>query len=125
MTNQTSLERHALRIIRKHTHDRPISRKALVGALQAVGELRGLSPDYADRKARQVIQDLRTNHPVGARIVSTSRGAGYFFATSAEEIEECMAEEESRIASLSQKLVNMRRAADRLRVQPMEQGRLL
>lgn len=117
-----SLERSTLEIIRKHDKDRPISRRELVVALQAVSELDGLSFAYADRKAREAIQELRTHHPEGARIVSTSKGAGYFFAQTPEEIEACLAEDLSRIESLSAKVRNMRRAAERMRVEPLRQG---
>jgi hypothetical protein len=120
-----SLEDAVLSIVRRATADRPVSRMDLLNMLWAGGQLLGISTTHADRKARDAIQRLRTEHPEGGRIVSTSRSAGYYWARTPEEIDACMAEDMSRVQALSAKLKNMRAARDRLVARPLEQGHLL
>jgi len=125
MHTNRSFEDDVLKTISLHGKDRPVSRDELVRWLRLAGWLNDISDHHADRKARDAIQRLRTEYPEGGRIVSTSRSAGYFWAQTPEEIEACMAEDESRMQALSAKLRNMRAARDRLRVRPLEQGHLL
>jgi len=125
MHTNRSFEEDVLAIVRLHPKYQPVSRDTLVRYLRFCGWLTDISDRHADRKARDAIQRLRTEHPEGGRIVSTSRWAGYFWAETPEEIEACMAEDESRMQALSAKLRNMRAARDRLRVRPLEQGHLL
>lgn len=124
MQTNRSFEDDVLAIVRRHPKDRPVFREGLVARLKAAGWLTDVSDHHADRKARDAIQRLRTEHPEGGRIVSTSRWPGYFWAETPEEIEACMAEDESRMRALSAKLRNMRSARDRLNIRPLEQGQL-
>jgi hypothetical protein len=124
MHTNRSFEDDVLWIIRQNSEEGPVSRDQLIRWLRAAGWLTDISDRHADRKARDAIQRLRTEHPEGGRIVSTSRSAGYFWAETPEEIEACMAEDESRMRALSAKLRNMRSARDRLNIRPLEQGRL-
>jgi len=125
MNSNRSFEDAVLSIICQHRKNRPVFRNGLVARLRAAGWLTDIPDRHADRKARAAIQRLRTEHPDGGRIVSTSRSAGYFWAQTPEEIETCMAQDESRMQALSAKLRNMRAARDRLLVTPLEQGQLL
>jgi hypothetical protein len=110
-----------LSIVRHHTVHDPIGRMDLVRRLRMRGFLVDVKDEYADRQAREAIHWLRTNHLEGGRIVSNSRGSGYYMAQTADEIEAHISEEESRMAATADKVRNMRRVADSMRADVVQE----
>ena len=123
----SSLPSAILGLVRHRRADDRIGRLELVGALRARGFFLDVSDETADRRMRAAIAVLRTTTEEGARIASTSDGSGYWYARSPEEIEVCAAGLASRISSINAAVRNMRREADRLKLQSqqLEQGRLI
>lgn len=113
-------------LARCRAHAGAVSRRELVRAMRAIGHLRDLSEDVADRQIRAAINKLRRTHPLGALIASSSSGAGYRIALTAEELEAVLAEDERRAHSILQRTsIQRRKGLDALRALPYQQGRLL
>lgn len=104
--------------------DHRIVREALIHACRTAGFELPSTEDAADRVVRRAIEEMRRSHPDGPYIVAFSDEPGSFFSTDPEELERANAEDLSRMESTREKFENRRRAIDRLRLSPLEQGRL-
>ncbi len=114
------LERDIMRILRRHRGRRNrVTRGQLVWTLKTMGHR------VTDRQVRRAIEQLRQSSYEGALICSSSQLDGYWLCESPEELEAAIAEDLSRISSAQAKITNRRRALERLRAQPLQQGRLI
>jgi len=93
-----------------------ITRRGLVQAIYGVEVQRNLSNDPHDRKIRKAIERMRE---CLIPIIASSGKAGYRLDTSPETIQNMLAELESRIAHLKQRLEEVRQIYDL----PGENGR--
>jgi hypothetical protein len=119
-----SLEATILTHLRAYPGKR-FTRADLVYRMKTCGFLAGLSDDRADRQVRKALQRLRSDHPDGAWICSSSEDAGYFFGTTEAEIEAAQAEDLSRMQATSAKVENRRRLLRSLEQARTMEGRLL
>ena len=104
---------------------RRFTRSDLVYLMKTCGFFREVSDLQADRKVREAIESLRSNHPDGGHIVSLSRFSGYWWSENEKEIEAAQAEDLSRMQATSAKVENRRRLLAQLQAQEVGQGRLL
>lgn len=102
----------------------PISRPQLVKSLRVRGHLQDITDDYADRKARDAIYWLRTNHPLGPCIYSSSGESGYQWRDDAEALQKANAEDLSRIEAARAKIAMRSTALQKLAAQPLHQQEL-
>jgi len=86
-----------------------ITRRGLVQAIYGVEAQRNLSNDPHDRKIRKAIERMRE---CLIPIIASSGKAGYRLDTSPETIQNMLAELESRIAHLKQRLEEVRQIYD-------------
>ena len=95
----SELERKVLEVLLKAPNG--ITRRGLVQAIYGVEAQRNLSNDPHDRKIRNAIERMREGL---IPIVSSSGKAGYRLDTSPEAIQNMIAELESQIAQMKQRL---------------------
>src|SRR3990167_8251006 len=104
---------------------RRFTRADLVYRMKTCGFFQEVSDLQADRKVREAIESLRSNHPDGGHIVSLSRFSGYWWSENEKEIEAAQAEDLSRMQATSAKVANRRRLLQELEQARTMEGRLL
>jgi hypothetical protein len=106
--SKPDLRRAILRILRNHRgYEKRVMRAELRGILN-----RKMDIHVSDRLMRRAIEDLRSEDPRGAWICSDTRpGAGYFMATSLDELNTYLTSDENRLRTIYHRIRLQRQRA--------------
>lgn len=100
------LELLIIQVINQHRGSKNIIKRA--DMLKAL--VNGLKRHVSDRQMRQAIEDLRTDHPEGAYICSTTAG-GYYRAESPGELADYLEVDERRAKMILARISRQRQRA--------------
>ena len=114
-----SLEDALLATLRKHVgSEHAVSREQLIWLMNTSGF------DVGDRQMRKALENLRSAHPEGGWICSSSETSGYWWGQTEDEIRAANAEDASRIQATSAKIHNRNRLLRDLEEKRVMTGRL-